>query len=85
LIVEILPIAAMAFKEVRYYTVRLENREVSEFYDFQKRMSEYNSFELAEINRYIQNIGSSYGGAQEGRVILVRRTVLKGRHLTGMG
>lgn len=65
MIVEILPISAMALKEVRYYTVRLENKEVPEFYDFQKRMSEYNGRELAEINRYIQKIGNSYGGAHE--------------------
>ena len=55
----------MALKEVRYYTVHLENREFPEFYDFQVRMKQYNGRELSELNRYIQNIGNSYGGAHQ--------------------
>ena len=59
--VELVPIPALAFNKVHYYSVRYEGKENSEFKDFQLRMGIKNSIELAEINRHIENIGKKYG------------------------
>jgi len=62
LVVEIIPIPALAFKKVRYYSVRYEGKLNSEFKDFQLRMGQQgNQVELGEINRYIQVIGQKKG------------------------
>lgn len=61
MIVQLIPIPALTFNKVHYYSVRYEGREYSEFNDFQLRMAVDNSVELAEINQYIKNIGSKYG------------------------
>jgi hypothetical protein len=67
LIVEIVPLSSLAFEKVHYYTVRLDGRPDSEFRDFISRMSqkENDKTELAEINRYIQEIGEKYGAHKE--------------------
>jgi len=51
---------------VRFYSIKLGERPVSEFYDFQQRMSldEDNKQEVGEINSYIKEIATKYG-AQE--------------------
>lgn len=60
--VDIIPIPALAFKKVRYYSVRYEGKLNSEFKDFQVRMGQQgNLVEMAQINRYIQLIGQKYG------------------------
>jgi hypothetical protein len=47
---------------VYFYTVQIGDRPMSEFDDFQQRMSTLeNRKELAEINKYIANIGDIYG------------------------
>lgn len=62
MIAEIVEIPALAFKKVHFYSVRLEGRVNSEFRDFQLRMAQKgNKAELAEINRYIENIGKKFG------------------------
>jgi hypothetical protein len=65
LIVELVPIPALAFGKVHYYSVRFEGRQHSEFRDFQLRMAVENGKELAEINRYIQDIGEKYGALKQ--------------------
>ena len=67
MLVEIVPIASLQFEKVHYYTVRFENRELSEYRDFNIRMQQdvKNAIELAEINRYIENIGEEYGALKE--------------------
>ena len=52
-------------EKVRYYTVRLEDKAISEFRDFQQRMRMHSKMELDEINMYIRFIGEKYG-AQKG-------------------
>lgn len=63
--VHLLPIPNLALEKVRYYTVRLENKEVSEFRDFQLKAGQHSREELAEINRYVQQIGDLYGATKE--------------------
>ncbi|MBI1782740.1 MAG: hypothetical protein HYR66_15455 [Sphingobacteriales bacterium] len=48
---------------MHYYTVHLEGRDTNEFRDFFNRMNsnEKGKIELAEINRYIQQIGEVLG------------------------
>ncbi len=65
MVVHIIPISTLALEKVRYYTVRFENRQISEFRDFQQRTVEHSPVELAEINRYIQLIGERYGAVKE--------------------
>lgn len=65
MIVELVPIPALAFKKVHYYSVRYEGRQYSEFKDFQLRMAAKSSIELAEINRHIQDIGQKYGAHKQ--------------------
>jgi hypothetical protein len=62
LIVEIVPIASLQFAKVHYYTVLFEGRTVSEFKDFQIRMrsNKIDADAVAEINKYIKNIGEIY-------------------------
>lgn len=63
MIIDILPISNLRFELVQYYTIRVEGRGKSEFNDFTERMrrEDRNSKELAEINRYIEQIGKFYG------------------------
>lgn len=63
MIVDIIEIPSLAFEKVRYYSVLLENRPMNEFRDFQTRMALQpgNRAELAEINRYIEEIGEKTG------------------------
>lgn len=53
----------MNFEKVMYYTVQLEGKEISEFRDFQQRLSltERDRLELNEIRVYIQQIGMKWG------------------------
>lgn len=63
MIVKLVTIPSLQFEKVHYYSVRLENRNVSEYRDFQLKMSgndEKDRIELAEINRYIERIGEEY-------------------------
>jgi len=59
----IVPILNLGYEKVRYYTVLLEGRAVSEFRDFQQRMSAEpeDEKELNEIRRYIRQIGMKWG------------------------
>lgn len=52
----------MQFARVHYYTIRVEKRQ-PEFSDFVRRMAvdERDADELAEINRYIEQIGEHFG------------------------
>jgi hypothetical protein len=61
--IQFIEIPELAFEKVHFYTVQLEGKPYSEFRDFQIRMSvqEKDRVELAEINRYIQLIGETYG------------------------
>ncbi|MBL0233815.1 MAG: hypothetical protein IPQ08_09130 [Chitinophagaceae bacterium] len=63
MIVEIVPIANLQFKKTAWYTVYLNDSVLTEFEDFQKRMSENekDEFELNEIRRFIQHIGQIHG------------------------
>ncbi len=63
MIVEIVPISNLSYEKVAWYTVRLEGRDVSEFRDFQQRMSaeEKDETELNEIRRFIRQIGKFHG------------------------
>ena len=62
MIAELIPIPALAFKKVHFYSVRYEGKADSEFRDFQIRMAESgHEHELGEINRYIDNIGKRFG------------------------
>ncbi|MBY0478945.1 MAG: hypothetical protein K2Q24_14960 [Chitinophagaceae bacterium] len=63
MIVQFIEIPELAFEKVHYYTVLLEGRPHSEFRDFQIRMTlqKKDRTDLAEINRYIQQIGDEYG------------------------
>lgn len=63
MVVDFIPIFIEEFKQVQYYTVKLEGKAVSEFRDFQQRLgaNPINKIELAEINRYIEKIGNEYG------------------------
>ncbi len=63
MIVHLVPIAFLRFKKVTYYSVRLNNKAISEFRDFQQQLAanKANEIELAEINRYIENIGERTG------------------------
>lgn len=53
----------MNFEKVMYYTVQLENKKISEFRDFQERMSlsKKDFLELNEIRTYIKEIGIKWG------------------------
>jgi hypothetical protein len=66
LTVQLIPITNLRFKRVTYYTVRLGDNPISEFKDFQNRLSKdiKNNNELNEITRFIQQIGDNWG-AQE--------------------
>lgn len=63
MIVEIVPISNLKYEKVSWYTVRLKNRELSEFRDFQYRMAKNkrDEAELNEIRRYIKQIGKYLG------------------------
>lgn len=63
MLVHLVSIASLRFEKVTFYSVRLNYKAVSEFRDFQQRLSaaEVNKVELAEINRYIENIGELTG------------------------
>lgn len=65
MVVSILPILTLALEKVRYYTVRFEDKNISEFREFQQRTGQHSPVELAEINRYIQLIGERYGAVKE--------------------
>ncbi|MBS1622307.1 MAG: hypothetical protein JSS80_11795 [Bacteroidetes bacterium] len=67
MIVQLIAIPELAFEKVHYYTVLFEGRPYSEFRDFIIRMSKHDrdKIELAEINRYIQQIGEEYGAHKE--------------------
>ncbi|MDN3654045.1 hypothetical protein QWZ08_00320 [Ferruginibacter paludis] len=64
MVVHLLPIPSLALEKVRYYTVLLENKGISEFRDFIQRAAQHSPVELAEINRYIQQIGEKYGASE---------------------
>jgi len=60
LVVHIVPIPSLEFEEVYYYSVRLEGKDISEYKDFQQRHTNpKDRIELAELNRFIQQIGNS--------------------------
>lgn len=63
MIAQIIPIPSLKFEKVHYYTIRLGDKTVSEFRDFQQRMGAIatNITELAEINRHIEKIGTETG------------------------
>lgn len=63
MLVRIVPILNLNYEKVQYYTVVLEGKEMSEFRDFQQRMSvnENDRVELNEIRRYIKQIGVEWG------------------------
>ncbi len=67
MIAQLIPIANLRLKKVAYYTVRLEGNPISEFKDFQNRMSIdiKNNSELNEIARYIQQIGDNWGAHEK--------------------
>lgn len=53
----------LQFSKVWFYTIQVEGKSVSEFQDFQKRMQldKKDKKQVAEINRYIEQIGKYYG------------------------
>lgn len=55
----------LIFDKVTFYSVQLENRTVTEFKDFTDRGVQINKEQVAEILRFIQNIGQKYGAAPE--------------------
>jgi hypothetical protein len=63
LIVQLISISNLSYERVAWYTVKIEGRNLSEFRDFQLRMSENkkDEFELNEIRRFIQQIGKYLG------------------------
>lgn len=63
MIVSIVEILSLSFEKVRYYSAVLGDRSLDEFRDFQLRLGREpdNRAELAEINRYIQQIGEVTG------------------------
>ncbi len=63
MIVQIIPISTLSNDKVSWYTVKLEGKDISEFKDFQQRMSKNakDETELNEIRRYIRQIGKYLG------------------------
>lgn len=63
MIVQLIPIQNLSYEKVAWYTVRLGGRDISEFKDFQERMSanKKDETELNEIRRYIRQIGKYFG------------------------
>lgn len=61
MLVHIRKIPGLAFEKVQYYTVRLANKEISEYREFQQSSQGHSPVELAEINKYIELIGNKYG------------------------
>lgn len=60
---EFIRLSTLEFAKVQFYSVRIEGKKHSEFRDFNIRMGqgERNLLELADINRYIKQIGQKYG------------------------
>lgn len=58
-----MPISSLSFKKVKFYTIRFNGKDLSEFREFLIRLNEdkTNQKELSEINRYIENIGERFG------------------------
>lgn len=63
MIAEIIELDNLVYEKVRYYSIKLEGRAITEYADFQNRMSvkTQNQIELSEINRYIELIGEKLG------------------------
>lgn len=54
----------LQFEKVAYYTFHLEGRVKNEFRDFIDRAKISDNNQLAELNRFIQNIGQKYGAEE---------------------
>lgn len=67
MLVQLIHITNLRLKKVTYYTVKLEGKPISEFKDFQNRMSKdkKNDNELNEIARFIQQIGDNWGAHEK--------------------
>jgi hypothetical protein len=52
-----------SFRKVRYYTVRLQDSEVNEFFDFLNRMEDIEEYEedLNNLVLWLEEIGEKYG------------------------
>lgn len=63
MIIDIVPISSLRFEKVHYYSVRIDDSALSEFRDFNARMSQSpeSRVELGEIYRYIEQIGDKQG------------------------
>lgn len=55
----------IVLNKVTFYSAQLGDRLTTEFTDFKNRAIQINNEELAELLRFIQNIGQKYGAAAE--------------------
>lgn len=60
---QLIQLEHLQFSKTWFYTVQVEGRPMSEFQDFQKRMQrdKKDKNQVAEINRFIKQIGKYYG------------------------
>lgn len=61
----IVELGRLDFNKVKYFSVKIEEREHSEFMDFQLRMRNSHPTQLGEMNALIQEIGEKYGANPE--------------------
>jgi hypothetical protein len=57
----IIKISSLAFEKVHYYTVRLNEKEITEFGEFSGNAFDSRKYEYFELNRYLENIGNKFG------------------------
>ena len=60
---QLIQLEHLQFSKTWFYTVQVEDRLMSEFQDFQKRMQQdkKDKTQAAELNRFIKQIGKYYG------------------------
>ncbi|MBL7859521.1 MAG: hypothetical protein JNJ65_00070 [Cyclobacteriaceae bacterium] len=61
----IVELSRLDFNKVKYFSVKIEEKEHSEFMDFQFRMRNSHPTQLGEMNALIREIGEKYGANRE--------------------